>query len=808
MVILLMATWVLSAGCTTAPAPTVELAWVASAGGNHIQVIDLATGTELRRVYAGATPWRLALAPDGKRLLAQHWYSATTAVIDLGSGEVTSLLPYRGPGIFTPDGTRYLTFNWPGSSLHELDGESFEELSERVTEVSRVYDLATDPEADTLYLVRYDPMRLRSGEVYSYILGYSYEKGQARQPAPISLRTGKRPVEVRVLAGDPFLLTADHDTNGLSLINQQKAGRAVPTCPAPETVLIHPDETRMVVACWLGSGTRLSQVLSYSTDFSQRPWPTMAQEKTLIVEGGVVAGAWSPGGSRLYLVDRTGARLLEVDPETLTVVREFPTGAEPVDVVVVEVPASVRDRLAAGQSPARAIVDKAIARIHETHAPFADLSWTERATWYEPEEGEEAGGEGEEGEATASDAGESDAGESDAGESDAGESDAEEPEPALVERSRRLHFALKGPGWLRSDPLGGEDHDGGEPGRGPTRLAQEGTTVSLAPGGSFWVTPRQELLSIVLALPNLNDEAAVRHLAGDLPGAPFLSTGLALDVAEEVERNGKRFYVLGAPVEGERISQLWIDADSGQLVNLVEQVPSFRAGSHRQGGGASIIETRFLDFTDLGAGRSFPTRLERRIEGQPVQAVELTDFALDRDLPDEHFSLARLGGVAPRPPRERIVPVPTLEAEGEPGRLVPIIEADYLDNPFEPHPPYNSNPPTSGPRSSDIASWGIHDVPVPLELQVHNLEHGGVMVQYNCPVECPELVEKLARITLDHDLVILAPYPMMEARIALTAWGRIDLLEEFDPARIERFITAFAGMDHHRPTAAGTLPGH
>jgi len=47
--------------------------------------------------------------------------------------------------------------------------------------------------------------------------------------------------------------------------------------------------------------------------------------------------------------------------------------------------------------------------------------------------------------------------------------------------------------------------------------------------------------------------------------------------------------------------------------------------------------------------------------------------------------------------------------------------------------------------------------------------------------------------------VILAPYPRMRARIALTAWGRIDLLEALEEARITAFVEAFEGLDHHLP---------
>ena len=46
--------------------------------------------------------------------------------------------------------------------------------------------------------------------------------------------------------------------------------------------------------------------------------------------------------------------------------------------------------------------------------------------------------------------------------------------------------------------------------------------------------------------------------------------------------------------------------------------------------------------------------------------------------------------------------------------------------------------------------------------------------------------------------VILAPYPGMRTRIALTAWTRLDAFDDFDEARIVRFIRAYRGIDHHQ----------
>ena len=113
------------------------------------------------------------------------------------------------------------------------------------------------------------------------------------------------------------------------------------------------------------------------------------------------------------------------------------------------------------------------------------------------------------------------------------------------------------------------------------------------------------------------------------------------------------------------------------------------------------------------------------------------------------------------------------------------------------HVPYNSDPPTSGPHLPYIAPWGVHTRPIDRELQVHNLEDGGVVVQYNC--ECPDVVAKLKAIVQRYDKhVILAPYPGMKPKIALTAWTRLDAFDEFDEGRVVKFISRYRGIDHHK----------
>lgn len=127
---------------------------------------------------------------------------------------------------------------------------------------------------------------------------------------------------------------------------------------------------------------------------------------------------------------------------------------------------------------------------------------------------------------------------------------------------------------------------------------------------------------------------------------------------------------------------------------------------------------------------------------------------------------------------------------------------------------YNSTPPTSGPHYGNLVGWGIYQEPQRYEHLVHNLEDGGVVVYYQCPDGCPELVQELTDLVrpyIDQGRhVVLVPndpnwsingsQPLqqdMDARIAITAWQRILKLDEVDSGAIRTFIERYEGIDHH-----------
>ncbi len=118
-------------------------------------------------------------------------------------------------------------------------------------------------------------------------------------------------------------------------------------------------------------------------------------------------------------------------------------------------------------------------------------------------------------------------------------------------------------------------------------------------------------------------------------------------------------------------------------------------------------------------------------------------------------------------------------------------------------PRYETTPPTSGcHQDSWERRWGIHEGPIAPETQVHNLEHGGVLVQYrqelipglsNDYIEDLKLFIEELRSDNRYCKVILAPYPDLPQAIALTAWGWIQTFEEFDQVAVRKFIDDHLG---------------
>lgn len=133
-----------------------------------------------------------------------------------------------------------------------------------------------------------------------------------------------------------------------------------------------------------------------------------------------------------------------------------------------------------------------------------------------------------------------------------------------------------------------------------------------------------------------------------------------------------------------------------------------------------------------------------------------------------------------RPPPPELVGVETFPAQGR-GHL----------GDGEAAPTYNSDPPTSGDHSPSAAQCGIYTREIPDVLQVHNLEHGTVVVQYapDLPIDQVEALQSFARTKQSH--IILAPRSGMDSPLVLTSWTRMLRLQDVDLDTVDVYYDEF-----------------
>lgn len=167
---------------------------------------------------------------------------------------------------------------------------------------------------------------------------------------------------------------------------------------------------------------------------------------------------------------------------------------------------------------------------------------------------------------------------------------------------------------------------------------------------------------------------------------------------------------------------------------------------------------------------------------------------------------------------------------------------------------YSSNPPSSGPHFPIWAKKGVYDRLISDGYLIHSLEHGYIVISYDCshlepsafslvpavsahdegsvdengnsgeklmhmnftpegsdswftpenpPDEevalpqafrsdaCQSLALSLSLFTDEWERLIVVPRTDMDTTIALTAWNRIDKMDEVDHDRIEKFISVY-----------------
>ena len=121
---------------------------------------------------------------------------------------------------------------------------------------------------------------------------------------------------------------------------------------------------------------------------------------------------------------------------------------------------------------------------------------------------------------------------------------------------------------------------------------------------------------------------------------------------------------------------------------------------------------------------------------------------------------------------------------------------------------YNSFPPTSGPHYAQPAPWNFYDGPIDSQVRgVHNLEHGGIVVQWGSKV-APATVEQLRGFWQESpNGMLMAPLPKLGSKIALTAWTHLATCSAFDRTGFKAFRDAYRGKGPERFPISQLTPG-
>ena len=124
--------------------------------------------------------------------------------------------------------------------------------------------------------------------------------------------------------------------------------------------------------------------------------------------------------------------------------------------------------------------------------------------------------------------------------------------------------------------------------------------------------------------------------------------------------------------------------------------------------------------------------------------------------------------------------VPGVEAYAVPSRT-------HTDQPLK----YSHTPPVGGDHFPVPGTCGFYgEDPPPVEMLVHDLEHGAVWIAYVPDLPDAELAT-LRNVAAQQAKVIITPYSDMESPVTVTSWGRQLALDSVDDPRLQQFIDTY-----------------
>lgn len=99
-------------------------------------------------------------------------------------------------------------------------------------------------------------------------------------------------------------------------------------------------------------------------------------------------------------------------------------------------------------------------------------------------------------------------------------------------------------------------------------------------------------------------------------------------------------------------------------------------------------------------------------------------------------------------------------------------------------------PPVGGVHSPRWQNCGIYDKPVEVKNAIHSMEHGAVWIAYNPGLRAEE-VNVLRDIVQGQSYLLLSPYPNLDGKVVLTAWGVQLQVDSATDERVAQFIDQY-----------------
>ena len=104
---------------------------------------------------------------------------------------------------------------------------------------------------------------------------------------------------------------------------------------------------------------------------------------------------------------------------------------------------------------------------------------------------------------------------------------------------------------------------------------------------------------------------------------------------------------------------------------------------------------------------------------------------------------------------------------------------------------YSHKPPVGGDHFPVPGTCGFYRAdPPPVEMIVHDLEHGAVWIAYQ-PDLADDQLATLRDLAAQQAKVIITPYDQMDSPVTVSSWGRQLALDSVDDPRLPQFIATY-----------------